>query len=471
MKHNQVIQNVESPFEISELFISRTDERGIIQSGNEVFVRVSEHPREQLIGSPHNLIRHPHMPKAVFRLLWNTIKQGKIIAAYVKNRSATGKYYWVLATVFPVKGGYFSIRLKPTSGVLKVVEEIYQDVLSVENEKGMDASLTHMVSLVEKAGFENYEAFQAYALKTEMQFRDQALSESPAFVGMMNCSKQKHARGFCEMYQSVLVAAQGFAETVKSLEIFDQLKKKCGSETKVIARACERLESLSVNMSISAHKLGKDGSTLAVVANTFQATTKQIIQNYSNFEKFSSEVLAKLEQVLFSIYCSRVQTEMLAFFLKESIDGIANGRLSSDGEIRKLLRELGIVIQAVRDLFDESSKQQIQFYDLLLRLRKDTTELHKVIVRLDLIRTGGMLEGSRSTEITTVFKPFLNEMGQLLGVIDKPVNDILASLEASTSSFEKVVSSIMQSEHVLGELDLLQKNALEILNSMPAEAS
>lgn len=470
MKNNQVLQNLESPFELSELFISRTDERGIIQSGNEVFVRVSEFSREELIGSPHNLIRHPHMPKAVFRLLWNTIKPGKIIVAYVKNRSATGKYYWVLATVFPVKGGYFSIRLKPTSGILKVVEEIYQDVLIVENEKGVDAALVHMVQLVQKAGFESYDSFQAYALKTEMELRDQAVAAIPTDAGM-TCRKYRHARGFCEMHQSVLVAANGFAETVKSLEIFKELKEKCGSETKIIARACERLESLSVNMSISAHKLGKDGSTLAVVANTFQVTTKQIIQNYANFEKFSSEVLAKLEQVLFSISCSRVQTEMLAFFLKESIDGIAAGKIAGDVEIRKLLQELGIVIQAVRDLFDVSSKQQIQFYDILLRLRKDTAELHKVIVRLDLIRTGGMLEGSRSNEITTVFKPFLSEMGQLLGIINSPVNDIYAALEASAKSFEKVVSSIMQSEHVLGELELLQKNALEILTSSPAEAA
>lgn len=470
MKNNQVLQNLESPFELSELFISRTDERGIIQSGNEVFVRVSEFHREKLVGSPHNLIRHPHMPKAVFRLLWNTIKPGKIIVAYVKNRSATGKYYWVLATVFPVKGGYFSIRLKPTSGILKVVEEIYRDVLIVENEKGVDAALTHMVQLVQKAGFESYDSFQAYALKTEMELRDQAVAAIPIDTGI-TCRKYRHARGFCEMHQSVLVAANGFAGTVKSLEIFKELKEKCGSETKIIARACERLESLSVNMSISAHKLGKDGSTLAVVANTFQATTKQIIQSYANFEKFSTEVLAKLEQVLFSISCSRVQTEMLAFFLKESIDGIAAGKIAGDGEIRKLLQELAIVIEAVRDLFDVSSKQQIQFYDLLLRLRKDTSELHKVIVRLDLIRTGGMLEGSRSTEITTVFKPFLSEMGQLLGIINAPVNDIYAALEVGVSSFEKVVSSIMQSEHVLGELELLQKNALEILKSSPAEAA
>ncbi|MGZ3743742.1 MAG: PAS domain-containing protein [Pseudobdellovibrionaceae bacterium] len=470
MKNNQVLINLESPFDITELFISRTDERGILQFGNDVFVRVSEYSPEELIGSPHNIIRHPHMPKAVFRLLWDTIKQGKIIAAYVKNRSTTGKYYWVLATVFPIKGGYFSIRLKPTSEVLKVVDEIYQEVLKVENEKGIDIALTRMAQLIKKAGFESYEAFQAYALRTELQLRDQAVAGISTSRNL-DCCGVRGSRGFCEMHQLALMAAKGFADTVKSLDIFKELEKKCGAETTIIARACERLESLAVNMSISAHKLGKDGSTLAVVANTFQATAKQVIQNYNNFEKFSAEVLAKLEQVLFSISCSRVQTEMLAFFLKESIDGIANGKILNDSDVRKLLSELKIIILSVRELFVVSSQQQNQFYELLLRLRKDTIELHKVIVRLDLIRTGGMLEGSRSMDITTVFKPFLIEMGQLIGVINTPVNDILGALEASADSFEKIVLSIMHTEHGLGELELLQKNALELLNSVCAEVA
>ncbi|HEY8271134.1 MAG TPA: PAS domain-containing protein [Pseudobdellovibrionaceae bacterium] len=470
MKSNQILENLESPFGLAELFISRTDERGVIQFGNDVFVRVSEFSKEELIGSPHNIIRHPHMPKAVFRLLWDTIKQGKIIAAYVKNRSATGKYYWVLATVFPVKGGYFSIRLKPTSGVLQVVEDIYKEVLKVENEKGIDAALAHMVQLVKKAGFENYESFQAYALKTELQLRDQSLIPTSGSQ-KTHCCDTSQTRGFCEMHQLVLVAAHGFAETVKSLEVFKDLKQKCGSESKVIARACERLENLAINMSISAHKLGKDGSTLAVVANTFQGTTKQIIQSYANFEKFSAAVLSKLEEVLFSISCSRVQTEMLAFFLKESIDGMSAGKISSEAEIRKLLSELRVIILAVKDLFMVSSQQQNQFYEILLRLRKDTTELSKVIVRLDLIKTGGMLEGSRSVDITSMFKHFLVEMGQLIGFINTPVNDILGALEASTGAFEKVILTIMHTEHVLGELELLQKNAVELLNATNMEAA
>ncbi|KDB05361.1 hypothetical protein U879_02085 [Defluviimonas sp. 20V17] len=80
----------EAPFAIHEIFYSRTDPRGVIQSGNDVFQRVADYPWDRLIGAPHKVIRHPDMPRAVFWLLWQTIQQGRPIGAYVKNRHPTG---------------------------------------------------------------------------------------------------------------------------------------------------------------------------------------------------------------------------------------------------------------------------------------------------------------------------------------------------------------------------------------------
>ena len=103
-----------SPFAIDELFFSRTDQKGIIRSGNDVFVRVSRWDEADLVGAPHNVIRHPDMPRAVFRLLWDTLGAGQPIAAYVKNMARDGAYYWVMAAVVPWGDGYLSVRMKPT---------------------------------------------------------------------------------------------------------------------------------------------------------------------------------------------------------------------------------------------------------------------------------------------------------------------------------------------------------------------
>lgn len=132
----------ESPFGFDELFFSTTNERGVITFGNDVFVRVSGYPRETLKGAPHSIIRHPDVPRAVFKLLWDTLQAGRPIAAYVKNLSANGSFYWVYAFVFPIQDGYLSIRLKPSSPIFSVVKNLYTATLAVEEKDGMEGSVT-----------------------------------------------------------------------------------------------------------------------------------------------------------------------------------------------------------------------------------------------------------------------------------------------------------------------------------------
>ncbi|MGZ3772855.1 MAG: PAS domain-containing protein, partial [Bdellovibrio sp.] len=119
----------EAEFGLHELFFSKTDFRGIIQSGNTVFIRVSEYSSEELIQKPHNIIRHSDTPRAVFKLLWDYLKGNKPIVAYVKNRSKAGRYYWVLAMAFPMQDGYLSIRLKPSSSFFDKVKTLYAEML------------------------------------------------------------------------------------------------------------------------------------------------------------------------------------------------------------------------------------------------------------------------------------------------------------------------------------------------------
>ena len=98
-----------------DLFFSTTDRKGIITAGNDVFERVSGYPLDVLVGANHNILRHSDMPRAVFWLLWDTIEAGDAIAAYVKNRTADGAFYWVMATVVPVARRLPVVRLPPTT--------------------------------------------------------------------------------------------------------------------------------------------------------------------------------------------------------------------------------------------------------------------------------------------------------------------------------------------------------------------
>ncbi|WP_113895063.1 PAS domain-containing protein [Aliarcobacter vitoriensis] len=97
--------------------VSQTDEKGVIQFANDDFCEIAEYSIDELIGKPHNIVRHPDMPKSAFEDLWNTIKNDEIWTGYVKNSTKSGGYYWVFATIYPTilnngKKGYLSCRKK-----------------------------------------------------------------------------------------------------------------------------------------------------------------------------------------------------------------------------------------------------------------------------------------------------------------------------------------------------------------------
>ena len=141
-----VIDEPVADFAIEELFLSRTDERGVIQSGNSVFARLAGYEWKELIGAPHRLIRHPDMPKGVFHLMWETLKAGHSFGGYVKNRSKDGRYYWVFAVVVPVEGGYLSVRLKPSAGVLDEVVKLYRRQGKAEAGGMSERSMTDILT-------------------------------------------------------------------------------------------------------------------------------------------------------------------------------------------------------------------------------------------------------------------------------------------------------------------------------------
>ncbi len=156
--------NVEKTFNDDEIIVSKTDTKGVITYGNELFIKMSGYTEEELLGANHNIIRHPDMPKIVFKLLWDTVQAKKEIFAYVKNMSKDGSYYWVLANVTPsydLKGniiGYYSVRRKPSREAIEKISKIYDALNAAEKNGGMAESLRLLESTLVSAGM-SYEEF------------------------------------------------------------------------------------------------------------------------------------------------------------------------------------------------------------------------------------------------------------------------------------------------------------------------
>lgn len=136
---------IERMFGDNELIVSKTDLSGRITYANELFVSLSGYSRSELMGAAHSIVRHPDMPRGIFKLLWDLVSTGREVFAFVKNQSKNGDYYWVLAHVTPTVGGdgsiigYHSNRRTPDRSAIEAIEPVYAVMLAEERRHGKAA--------------------------------------------------------------------------------------------------------------------------------------------------------------------------------------------------------------------------------------------------------------------------------------------------------------------------------------------
>jgi len=164
MSRDVTLTGVERFFDDDEIIVSKTDPSGRLTYANDVFLRLAGMTEAETIGQPHSVIRHPEMPRAVFKLLWDTISAGKELFAYVVNRSKNGDHYWVLAHVTPsfdANGkivGYHSNRRTADRKVLEtVIQPLYKQLLDIENshanrKDGMNEAFDTLLKILEEKG-------------------------------------------------------------------------------------------------------------------------------------------------------------------------------------------------------------------------------------------------------------------------------------------------------------------------------
>ncbi|MEW5893287.1 MAG: PAS domain-containing protein [Pseudomonadota bacterium] len=141
---NPAIQptSVERLMREDDFIVSKTDPKGRITYCNRIFIEFSGYTEAELLGSQHNIVRHPDMPRAIYKLLWDTIQAGNECFAYVKNMARDGSFYWVFANVTPSYDqdgkllGYLSVRRKPKPEALKQVSALYAQMLAAEKQAG-----------------------------------------------------------------------------------------------------------------------------------------------------------------------------------------------------------------------------------------------------------------------------------------------------------------------------------------------
>jgi len=239
----------EAPFALSEIFFSRTDDKGVILAANSVFWRVTGYEWQELCGTPHNVVRHPDMPRGVFWLFWDTLKRGKPVGAYVKNKARDGLYYWVFAIAVPFRDGYLSARIKPTSQTRDRIEDAYAALRKREYDEDLspEDSADLLVAQIKQWGHEDYHHFAAFALNEERTSRDAKLGRA----------EDKTITRFREMF----AAAKGLK-----------------SATDDLVRNFEATNIIPHNMRLIAARLEPSGGALSTLSSNYAAMSHEMAE-------------------------------------------------------------------------------------------------------------------------------------------------------------------------------------------------
>lgn len=158
----------------TKTIMSKTDTRGIIEYANEYFMEISGYEEFELMGQAHNIIRHPDMPKTIFKLMWDSIEKGQNIHAFVKNMAKDGRYYWVL-TNFEIKKdvegnviSYYARRKAAPRNAIYEIDRLYYILKSIENKQDMQTALNYFIGMLEEKNM-TYNQFILSILEVNQQ--------------------------------------------------------------------------------------------------------------------------------------------------------------------------------------------------------------------------------------------------------------------------------------------------------------
>lgn len=169
MKPGITPNNTEKRLSDEDFIVSKTDISGRITYANRIFMEIAGYPEHELLGVQHNIIRHPDMPRGVFRFMWNTLKAGNEFFGFAKNLCADGGFYWVFANITPDYDrdgnlqGYYSVRRNPPRSAVDALIPVYKEMLAIEKRcsvrEAPDKSLEYLFDVVMQSGAKSYDSF------------------------------------------------------------------------------------------------------------------------------------------------------------------------------------------------------------------------------------------------------------------------------------------------------------------------
>lgn len=385
-----------------ELFFSTTDRRGVIRSGNSVFSRIAQIPLEELLGSPHNIIRHPDMPAAAFKVMWDRLLAGKPMAAYVKNLARDGSFYWVFATITPLHDGFLSVRMSPASPLFDAAQALYKDILALERvaqDAGMSrpAAAVRGVEEVERRlqelGFAGYEELMLEALPAEVAARSSLVSVAFA---------RPNATGpLAEILDSSTALDRHLEGLVGQLNAYRELSAALAAASTSMLTAARQLNAAVASARSGSATVAADAPVLRTIAEAMVTPSSDTVRALETLVEDLAELRPLIAGLRFRIALARLHNDMVAAFACEVLDdqappnALAEVPLLCDAlqegvlDMAETMERVNLKLAATTDLIGDASELLNDFrrflgkWRILVMRRGKTVELGPYIDPID----------------------------------------------------------------------------------------
>lgn len=426
-------------FKLNEMFFSTTDARGVIVNGNEVFTRVSGFTTEELVGHAHNIIRHPHMPRAAFQLVWENLKAGRSFAGYVKNMAKDGAYYWVFAVIVPISGGRFlSIRFKPTSPTFAVVERLYEKLARTESvaiaggaapKEAMEKSRAQLGEELRALGFASYDLFSHVALNAELCERDSRLEAAKLGLFPSAIHGQGISASVAQLYDDGLRVYRQVTEVFAELHRFIRFHEQLQNAGRSVLGVADDFRMHALNVNITAQRHGLEGRTVGVVATFLDHYAQELGRGTHELRSHVTRTSAATESINADIAIARLQMEMILAYQAE----LALGTGAAQDKTSMLID----LEEAFVDRTRAAARSITELQTESALLAESREQLSKVAMSIQMAQVRGLTEAARIAEaenLRTMFADFrhkIDETNKELVALDDALN-YLGMLTAQT---------------------------------------
>ncbi|NAW70612.1 PAS domain-containing protein [Vibrio sp. V27_P1S3P104] len=412
MRNNHPVTNKEKTFDKDTKLISVTDTQGKIVECNEAFAKISGFQKEELIGQPHNIIRHPDMPSQAFEVMWQHLKAGQPWMGLVKNRCKNGDFYWVDAYVTPITEnnnviGYESVRSCPDKKAIARAEKFYQRVRAGKPAKaGLSIRLENLFLIF---------ALACSGLLYAMEYPE--LSESILLVGIIifsvwvSYSRHRTLHSISDLLQTSFYHPLAMHTYTDDTGELGKIKVSLYSQAAHLNTIIARIENAAINVSAEARR--------------GQALTQNAQKEISRQQKETEAVAAAMHQMSTSIHD-----------VSEHVNNTAE-----QAEVANKLTQNGVITSnTTRDAIEKLKRTVQQIGDSVQNVSEQTNKIahvaqiiENIAEQTNLLALNAAIEAARA-----------GEQGRGFAVVADEVRVLATRTQQSTQDIHAIISELTQ---------------------------